>query len=334
MKHIISISPFCAEIFSWATWRISFIVSLLQNESKVSEFYRWTKLKSNLLKKNIFFGSPNKFIHLLDIRILRRIYLSDKNSLIYCHHIWSSLYGIFARIFFNRKYIFDDHNVEFDCMNSRKRPVSALFIYVLEFLAIYFSDKTVVSSLEDMVRIQQLYWLKKAIEVSENKYIPKNNNPFLSRRDFYSPLWIEPDKKLLLFFASFDYSPNREALTFIQKDIIPYLDDSYHVIVAGLGSENFPSTSKVTYLWFFNDIDLLIKMSDIIIAPIFSGWGVKIKVVQSLALKKYIITTQEGIRWIHNYDAWLIALAHKWNFLEVIVNTCNCHFKSTEVWLL
>lgn len=317
MHSIISISPFCIQVISGATWRISFITSFLKKEGRVFEFYRWSYQNESNLSKDLFFWSKNKFIHFFDFRVVWRIFKTP-NATIYCHHIWSSAYGIFFSFLLGRKYIFDNHNVEFDRMRSSRRYILSLFIYVFEFLSIYFSDTTIVSSFEDKMRLIQLYPFTKRIEVHENKYVSNLISSWVMRHAFFYTLWIDPGKKILLFFGSSWYFPNEEALLFIQTEIVPQLNDSYHVVIAWSISENFISTPQITYLWFIDDLDTLIIHSDLVIAPIFSGWGVKIKIIQSIALGKYIVTTKEGMRWIRNYNPNLIQVRERSDFLTGI----------------
>lgn len=308
MRKIISISPFLPDVYSWVTWRISFINKRLTQKYKLKTIFR-TKNSGNI----------NKIIHLFDFNILRHIW-KEKPDLIYCHTIWSVLYWVFSRVFLSRKYIFDDHNVEFDRMCSTRRYFLAFFVFFLEFIGIFLAEKIVVSSQFDRERLNKLYPFKFKCEIVTNKYTPENflkNN--LSRSVFFLNLNIDPKKHLILFFWFFDYMPNQEALNFIQKDLLPILDSRFHIIIAWNGSEKYKSSFQITYLWFYADIDSLIRNVDLVIAPIFSGAWVKIKVVQTLWLWKHILTTQEGARGIIDTNN-LLLLTSKSDFLT---NICN-----------
>lgn len=91
------------------------------------------------------------------------------------------------------------------------------------------------------------------------------------------------------------YYPNQEALFFIKTDIVPYLDSSKCIVlVAGLDSEKFIDRGdSILGLGFVNDIDSLVAISDLVIAPLFSGAGVKIKIIHALSFGKKVLTTSE-----------------------------------------
>lgn len=109
---------------------------------------------------------------------------------------------------------------------------------------------------------------------------------------------------MLLFFGAMNYAPNREALLYIQKNIAPFLDaNKYLILVAWLYSDEYKTPDlPIKYMGFVQDLDSLISSVDLVIAPIFSGGWVKIKVLQALSLNKYVLTTYEGARGIEDND--------------------------------
>ncbi len=301
MKQIIAISPFKSRIVSGVTWRIDFV------SKKVSEFYKVDQ---------IFRGDGgNRFIHLFHPRIILRI-LRGPTDIILCHTVWSLLYWIFFKIFFNKPYIFDDHNVEFDRFRSTWKYFFSFFIYILEFFWILLANETIVSSNQDLRRLEKIYPIKFKSKVIENVYFPSPLTRTIPRSDFFHRFWINHQKHILLFFWSMEYIPNQEAVFFIQKTLLPNLDKRFHIIVAWMGSEKYISNLQITYIWFYPDIDLLIFNSDLVIAPLFSGGWVKIKVIQTLGVGKYILTTAEGARGVSPNN--LLLVSDKRDFLNSI----------------
>lgn len=319
MKNIVSISAFPEEVDSWVTWRVNFINTRLLNEDNlVIRFFRWTQNKNRVKNQYIYIWSKNKYIHLFDLKIIKQIFFI-KNPILYCHTIWSVFYGIFFRILW-KEYIFDNHNVEFDRMLSTKRFLMAFFIYLLEPLAIRFAKKTTVLSFSDKARLHHLYWKNLKIEVVECIYEISKKIEKINRKVFFDWIWVDSTKKIVLFFAAFNYNyfPNTEALEFVQEKIIPNLGEKFHLIIAWKWSDKYQSNFQVTYLWFYPDLDQLILQADLVIAPIFSGWGVKIKVIQTLGLKQNILTTQEGLRGINSEGRHNIYMSSKDEFLSSI----------------
>lgn len=304
-KNIIAISPFPPAVVNGVTWRINFINQLILNVSPGANFfYRGPKSKNTqLLDKNIY-GHPNRFIHLFDpFLLLKIIFRPKKNVVLYCHTYLTWLYWVFFSIIFRIPFIFDDHNIEFDRFKSSRSYIS-YFIFFIEYAFIYFSEVLIVSSDNDKDRAIYLFKPKKILVVK---------NVFAPWKEFdvqiLSKYNIAPSKKLLLFFGAMNYAPNKEACLYIQDYIAPFLDPNmYLILIAGLHSEEYESLNlPVKYLGFVEDIDSLILSVDLIMAPIFSGWWVKIKVLQTLSLNKPIITTLEGARGIDRHDCMIIS---------------------------
>lgn len=326
-KNVISISPFNHQkVYNGVTWRIDFIVKFLKIKSKkIFLVMRWDKknLESSF-SSELIQGSSNKYLHLLNpILIIKicRLPLED-NSIIYCHTFLSWLYGIFFKTFFWIPFIFDDHNVEFDRFKSCRSPLT-LFIFIFEFILLKTCLLTIVSSYEDRQRIASLYGVSN-VEVIEN-FFEGNSWLKFNRSLILQQMGLPNNKKIILFYGSFDYFPNKEALSFIGDFISPFLNpENYCIVVAGNYSDKFSGAYKhVVCLGFVPDIKPLIAIADLIIAPIFSWWGVKIKVLEALSAGKEIITTSEGVRWItYKWDNLIIA--DKNSFLQKIIN----HFEN------
>lgn len=324
-KNIISISPFNHQkICNGVTWRIDFIVSFLKTKTKTIFFIM--RSDKNTLKQpilgDIIWSSSNKYLHLFNpvliVKICGILFKGKSTSVIYCHTFLSWFYGIFFRIFFWVPFIFDDHNVEFDRFKSCRSYLS-LFVFIFEFTLIKLSSLTVVSSYQDQKRISSLYFSSNTY-VMEN-FFEKHPRWKINRTSFLEKIGLPKNKKIILFYGSFDYFPNKEALHFIGTFISPFLDpEKYCIVVAGNHSDEFRKEYKdITCLGFVKDIRLLIISADLIIAPIFSWGGVKIKVLEALSESKDIITTSEGVRWItYRWDNLIIADRN--SFLAKIVD--------------
>lgn len=323
---IISISPFYhLEATDGVTARIVFICWLLEDLSEVSLFaMRWNLSCNNkyIPSQNLFLGTKNKFFHLLDLRILLKIFFFRRKHLIYCHSIWSGFYALFALFFLKIPYIFDDHNVEFDRFVSTKRFVLAPFMLFFEKILVAFSYITVVWSDADRLRLIELYWQKNKIivlpiEIKKKSISINKDNLFLNNGIPASPI-------TLLFFASFNYYPNLESLRFIETEIAPFLSQKYQILICGkdLPTPAHPP-SNIVYLGYVDYLDELILSSDCIIAPIFSWWWVKTKIIHAMSYNKLIITTHEWVRGISIEKYNQIIISDKTNFLQDIFRFLN-----------
>ena len=103
--------------------------------------------------------------------------------------------------------------------------------------------------------------------------------------------------KILLYTGLPDYQPNREAINFLDREIIPWIvKDFSDVRLAIIGGEvGFKRE------WLINpgsipyhEVPAFIKASDICLAPIFSGSGTRVKILEFIAAGKPVISTTKG----------------------------------------
>lgn len=322
---IYSISPFYhLDVEDGVTSRISFICSKLSREAhQIITVMRGKKNKNSFFDPQIlhYFWTQNRFIHLFDLRIIlfmlnRRS--SPVKSILYVHTIWSFFYAIFFKIFLGIPYVFDNHNVEFDRFYSTRRYFLLPFIFLSEKVLIYFAKYVVVGSDSDRNRLIQLYGRKDWFHVVEIKIKKKKRMDSIKILNKYG---IPSGKIKLLFFWSFSYYPNKEALSYIENAIIPFLPHNYIFILCGKNL-NIPNKfiSQALYLGYVEDIDELIYVSDCVVAPIFSWGWVKTKIVHAMIYNKSIITTVEGIRGIDISRYSNITIVNEKNALLNILN--------------
>jgi glycosyltransferase involved in cell wall biosynthesis len=115
-----------------------------------------------------------------------------------------------------------------------------------------------------------------------NKSQPGNNNRFL-------------------YFGS-DNTCNQKSLSWFLEKVwteIIKINNKAHLRVSGLISAKlsvkYTAIPNIEWLGYRNDLNEEIKQAGIIVAPYLYGSGVKIKVIESIALGKTVLTTKEGI---------------------------------------
>lgn len=171
-------------------------------------------------------------------------------------------------------------------------------------------------SYEDTKRYQDL-----------NCQVPLITVPFGVDVKNYSPNYIQPAAKLKLFhIGSMDWNPNIEAINWFLDDIFPKLDmakNELHLAgknmpdyISNIGNENVKVHGMVNCALDF------MSNNDVMIVPLLSGSGMRIKIIEGMALGKAVITTKIGLEGI---DA-----EHKKNVL--IADTSN-EFKKMIHWL-
>lgn len=145
--------------------------------------------------------------------------------------------------------------------------------------------------------------------ITQLKPYKLQNNLHLKKRDSFK----------LLFFGS-KYDPNIHGVTRFCSEILPLLDSTFELILAGGVSFSITTNDpRVKSLGYISNLCELYESVDAVILPIYYGSGVSIKAVEALSYGKPIVTTEKGIRGLpltHNKEV-LIAQSNE-DFVNLI----------------
>jgi glycosyltransferase involved in cell wall biosynthesis len=120
-------------------------------------------------------------------------------------------------------------------------------------------------------------------------------------------------KRKLYFLGSLDWLPNQEGVLWFVKHVWPMLshassETEFHV--AGRNApEWFPKLIDKPGITFHGEVENAKEFADendIMVVPILSGGGMRVKIVEAMALGKIVVTTPigaEGLDIIPNYHA-------------------------------
>jgi glycosyltransferase involved in cell wall biosynthesis len=120
-------------------------------------------------------------------------------------------------------------------------------------------------------------------------------------------------ERRLYFIGSLDWLPNQEGILWFVKNVWPMFNQTIEHVEFHIAGRNAPE-------WFIKEIDqdgikfhgevinakLFAKQYDIMVVPLFSGGGMRVKIVEAMSLGKVVVTTPigaEGLDIIPNYHA-------------------------------
>ena len=131
------------------------------------------------------------------------------------------------------------------------------------------------------------------------KYIPADN----------------PKTDLDLFhLGSMDWSPNIEGLDWFLSEIWPAIhskssEADFYLAGRDMPERFFDTTSpNVVVVGEVEDAMKFIKSKSLMVVPLLSGGGIRVKIIEGMALGKAIISTSvgaEGIHYTHKKDIWI-----------------------------
>lgn len=104
----------------------------------------------------------------------------------------------------------------------------------------------------------------------------------------------------VVFLGKLDYGPNREALEFIRTDLVPALraapDRPAKVLILGgpVPSGAYPQEMVFAGPVSQERLAMYLRSSEVSIAPIFSGSGTRLKIIETLAARRPTVTTPKG----------------------------------------
>lgn len=208
------------------------------------------------------------------------------------------------------KVLYRAHNIESDLWqaveNKSRFPLKRMFLRRQKELVKRFEIKVLENcDLVAPISEEDQTWIRKE---SPNT---KTSLAVLGM-DFSRPLEYPPyaysndgsslNKNQFLFLGKLDWPPNKDGLRWFLDKVWPYVDKNRACLhIAGSGDSKWlmkyikqNGDNGICFHGFVDDIDALYAKCHGTIAPIFYGSGTRIKVVESYAKGRSIITTALG----------------------------------------
>ena len=213
------------------------------------------------------------------------------------------------------KVVMRSHNAEFEIWN---RIVASTSLLPKKWYLKYLTSKLRKFELE---RLDHYDALVTVTQRDLNKYISLG----YTGKGMYSPIGInikhyEPKgndlkRPNLSFIGSLDWIPNLNGLYWFLKEVYPTIVIKYPNIIFNIAGRNTPKSivdlandNILIHGEVDNAIDF-INEHPIMIVPLLSGSGMRVKILEGMALKKVVISTAvgaEGINAVHK-ESILIA---------------------------
>lgn len=220
---------------------------------------------------------------------------NNKIDFILCH-------GLFSAQYIPYKYsgitILDEHNIEFEIpltlsQLSFKNFQFKFIKYLIDAIRIYFYEIRIWREMDSVIFVNSRdNDIARRLHVKKNYIVPNTIDMKKTDKDIVEP----KNNKKILFIGNLFYPPNEEAAKYINNQIAPLLN-KYTFLIVGKGkSEKLSPNKNVHFLGYVKNIDVLYKESLCTIAPIFSGGGTPLKVLESLSKGVPCITTSRVIQ--------------------------------------
>jgi glycosyltransferase involved in cell wall biosynthesis len=180
----------------------------------------------------------------------------------------------------------------------RSRLLSYAYLPALllgELRAIRSADLTFVCSEVDRRYLTDRFHLKHVVTIPNAVAMPEGQP-------------VTPDSTLL-FIGSYRYKPNIDAAQLLIENVWPRVYSAIpeaRLIIAGAPPERIPgyglNIPGVKFTGFVKDLDALYRQSRVVCAPIRSGGGTRVKIIEAAAYGKAIVSTRLGAEGIQMRD--------------------------------
>lgn len=213
---------------------------------------------------------------------------------------WSFYYLLLFKKLKKFRIIYHDHNVEYELRKQKGNFLINYVTYLSEKFLLKNSYKAFVVSERDRNLIKKIYGLR--VGVLPNgadicKFNKINNKNLKAIRVKYGFGKIN-----ILFIGIPIYRPNKEALDFLINIIFPKLlkkNKNVKLVVTGGKLDK-----KKDFIINPGNVDCeelpkIIKVCDICVAPIISGSGTRLKILEYMAAGKPVISTSKGAEGIN-----------------------------------
>lgn len=138
-------------------------------------------------------------------------------------------------------------------------------------------------------------------------------------------------KVSLFFIGSLDWMPNWDGLNWFLEEVWPEASQISNELEFHIAGRNTPhalnqkANGQLHVHGEVSDAHMFIDSHQIMIVPLFSGSGMRVKILEGMALGKTIITTSLGLEGIHARDGHEVIIADDAQAFIQAIKQCLTH---------
>lgn len=216
-------------------------------------------------------------------------------------HLGAPLFRKGINIPSHTKIIYRAHNIEVDLwkksVEEKKNPLLKLILYYQSLLVDRFEKKIILNSSGTAAISQEDFDVLKTIKKSPLELIPLG----LGFQKALPPCQDQETK--FLFIGRLDWAPNKDGLEWLLKEVWPAVvakRPKAILKVVGSGNrdwlKNYEGMKGLQVVGFVDSILDAYRDCHFTVVPIFYGSGTRIKVIESFAIARRLISTKMGVQ--------------------------------------
>lgn len=220
----------------------------------------------------------------------------NRGSLVFAEGSYYAFVGAMASKILQIPAVWDNHgNIrDFGAAVGKSKIFIKLNLWLEKITASMVSCVLVVSEKDKMA------YAEMGFDTSKFMIIPTcadfANIPEISKEDARAKLGIDDNKKIILFFGSLNYYPNKDAVRYLLDEMLPSLKKTTpEALLYVAGSGKIEDADEAVMLGFVPDIFLWISAADVCVAPLWKGVGILTKVIDILAMGRPVVVSQLAV---------------------------------------
>lgn len=219
---------------------------------------------------------------------------------------YSFIFFVISKILIPKAFIiYHSHSVEYEIRKKNSNYLISFLTKIMENYIFNHADLATSVSIKEKNKIKKLY-NKETVIFPNGIHLKKLQNKKNK---------ISLPKNYILYSGSYLYRPNKEAIDFLNNYFMPKLVKIFpnlKLILTGGGY-------NLNHDWLINlglvskdYVIKLLKNSQLILVPIYEGYGTRIKIIEALMLGIPVISTPKGIEGIdYKLNKFKNPLVHK-----------------------
>lgn len=181
-----------------------------------------------------------------------------------------------------------------------------------------FQACTVVSEQERQLLLRNFQGFKKKVMVIPN---------CLTMQE-YEGVTAEKNRNTLIFSGPFKYQANYEAMLWFVGEVfslvLEQVPDARLIITGDHANLPLPSNQNITLAGYIDDIKPLIASCSVSIAPLLSGGGTRLKILEAMVLGTAVVATSKGAEGLSVIgDEHLLLADTPADFAESVIRLLN-----------
>ncbi len=230
---------------------------------------------------------------------LIEILLKENFDIVQMETLFMAPYIDVIRKYSEAKILLRSHNIEHLIWKRMyltcKNPLKKFYLHHL-FVTLEKYEKTVLNHFDGILSITE----KDAGFFKYHSRKPVKTIPFGVNMENYPAQETPPAEHALFHIGAMNWKPNEEGIRWFLKNVWPQIHPKLPDLKFYLAGRAMPrwlldlKQKNVSVLGEVPDARAFILSKSIAIAPLFSGSGVRIKIIESMSLGKPVISTRTG----------------------------------------